>query len=332
MDTQQPKRLVLVLTKDLGDTVLASPAIREIVAHAQKEGYQMATVGGGLSKKAASLFADIDLPNDFDPQQNAANLALNFNFHQPDSDHNLHPDTPIYSIENMRLIEEREPAHYEGATVADKHMVHKFEEVLVKAGVLSELNRLPAPSAPDTVLTPEAIEAAREKYDLPENYALLMPGCAPTRPYKRWSSQDFAMLADKLADDGITPVLLSGPAQDELNICAEIQSLTQGKAIDLRGKTSLEDVCSLSAGANCVVANDTGPAHIAAASGAQTFALFSRHSDYNTWGVVPSRQDNAHTLVSDEYMSDLTPDAVYETIQQVKAHQQKRDTTPDLSR
>lgn len=324
----EDKKLVLILTKDLGDTVLASPAIREIISYAQEHQYQVATIGSGMSQKAAALFADTALPAAFDPQTEKTDLAINLNFHDPDDRSSLHPDTPLYSLDDIRFIEADQPAYYKGAVVADRHMLYKFEEMLTKSGLVGGHRRLSAPTAPARVTNPQAQQAAMEKFNLPDKYMLMMPGCAPTRPYKRWSPDAFAELADKMSADGITPVLIGGPVQDELDICADIRTKAQSQVVDLCGKTSLEEICSLSAGADCVVANDTGPAHMAAASGAQTYGLFSRHTDYQSWGLVSSGAgDNAHTIVSDEYMSDLSAQDVYDTIQQVK-HVQHAQAAP----
>lgn len=325
------QKLVLVLTKDLGDTVLAAPAIREIVSYAKQKNYQMATVGGGLSKKAAGMFSGVELPNDFDPQQEAAAVALNFNFHQPNADHNLHPDTPVVRIENFKLAEPGDQ-NYEGIMVADHHMVIKFEEVLAKAGLAGIPSRLPPPTAPEELLTAEAVVAAQQKFELPEKYCLLMPGCAPSRPYKRWSPESFAEMADLMAKDGVTPVLIGGPVPDEIAICEEISKLSKSGVIDLCGKTSLEEICTLSYGSEAVIANDTGPAHMAAASKAETFALFSEHSHYNTWGIVSSGHDNAHTIISDGDMEAITPQMVYDDIQAVKAHKERTSEPVEMSR
>ncbi|MCU0779690.1 MAG: glycosyltransferase family 9 protein [Akkermansiaceae bacterium] len=112
--------------------------------------------------------------------------------------------------------------------------------------------------------------------DLPEKFALLVPGCAPQHPYKRWPARQFAELAMKLTAHGVTPVAI-GTAVDR-DAVAELVALAPG-VVDLTGKTSLGQVAALARRAVWVVTNDTGPAHIAGIVGAPTLVVMSRVTD-----------------------------------------------------
>jgi len=119
-------------------------------------------------------------------------------------------------------------------------------------------------------------EAPLDKFSLPERYAVLIPGCATHREYKRWPAENYARLAQKLKEQGITCVAV-GTRQDAATVAA-IRSVFP-EVVDLTGRTSLLQLAALMRGAVCVVANDTGPMHIAAAVGAPVLALMSERVD-----------------------------------------------------
>lgn len=118
------------------------------------------------------------------------------------------------------------------------------------------------------------VSAGVVEFALPQRYALLVPGGSAHRPAKRWPH--FAGLAQRLAGDGVTPVLLGTEAE-----AAETQAIAgqvQG-AIDLTGRTSLAQIAVMGRGAALAVGNDTGPMHILAVAGAPSLTLFSAESD-----------------------------------------------------
>jgi lipopolysaccharide heptosyltransferase I len=111
---------------------------------------------------------------------------------------------------------------------------------------------------------------------LPENkpYAVLLPGS--NWPTKRWPTAYFAELADGLRRRlGLEPVI-AGSAGD--NRFAE-----QINGINLCGKTNLRQLVALLEKARIVIANDSGPMHIAAALGRPLIALYGP-TDFNLTG------------------------------------------------
>jgi ADP-heptose:LPS heptosyltransferase len=114
------------------------------------------------------------------------------------------------------------------------------------------------------------------KFNLPEKIALLVPGGSAHRPEKRWPAARFGELAQILEENGLTPVLLGGPA--EADVIAEIRNACP-TAVDLSSKTSFGDIASLGNLAILAVGNDTGPLHLVSAVGCSTIVLFSKASD-----------------------------------------------------
>ncbi len=77
----------------------------------------------------------------------------------------------------------------------------------------------------------------------PEPFALLVPGGAPHRPAKRWPAEQYGALAQALAGQGITPVVL-GHGDEEAALAAIIKGV-EPLAQVLVGKTSFGDIADL---------------------------------------------------------------------------------------
>ncbi|MDD3182729.1 MAG: glycosyltransferase family 9 protein [Alphaproteobacteria bacterium] len=120
------------------------------------------------------------------------------------------------------------------------------------------------------------LDGPLEDLGLPEKFALLITGCSPQHPHKKWPVAYFAALAVKLAEKGIASIAI-GTKADAYGI-AEVQALAPD-VVDLSGQTSLGQVAALARRAEIVVGNDTGPTHLAAAVGGKTIALMSERVD-----------------------------------------------------
>lgn len=111
---------------------------------------------------------------------------------------------------------------------------------------------------------------------LPERFAMLVPGAAPQRPRKRWPVRGFAELAAILHARGLTPVVVG--TSSEAPLADVIRQACPG-AVDLTGRTAMADLFAVAARAALAIGNDTGPMHVAAATGCRCIVLFSHDSD-----------------------------------------------------
>jgi ADP-heptose:LPS heptosyltransferase len=110
------------------------------------------------------------------------------------------------------------------------------------------------------------------RFNLPTDFALLVPGSSPDRLAKRWPAAHYQALAQRLAERGIASVILGAGA--EVGLAADIPA-----AIDLIGQTSFGDLCDLARAARFAVGNDTGPMHLIATAGCPAITLFSADSN-----------------------------------------------------
>jgi heptosyltransferase-2 len=86
---------------------------------------------------------------------------------------------------------------------------------------------------------------------------------------------------------GLGVVLLGSP--NDAAVTAEIAAAAPG-ALDLAGKTRLEDAIDLIAGAKLAVSNDSGLMHIAAAVGTPVVAVYGSTSPENTPPLAERRE------------------------------------------
>jgi len=120
--------------------------------------------------------------------------------------------------------------------------------------------------------------------DLGRPVVAMMPG-AEYGPAKCWPLPYFATLARRLADAGFA-VWVLGSDKDR----AAGASIAAGSdAVDLCGRTSLEDVIDLLALAGQAVSNDSGLMHIAAAAGVHVHGIYGSSSPKFTPPLTKSR-------------------------------------------
>ncbi|MCX7120943.1 MAG: lipopolysaccharide heptosyltransferase II [Gammaproteobacteria bacterium] len=152
-------------------------------------------------------------------------------------------------------------------------MVQRFVTLAYPRKIILPAN-LPTPQL---YINQKNTDAALEKYNLKTDKPILAicPG-AEFGPSKCWPTKHYAAVANQKLSEG-WQVWIFG-SQNDLKIAAEIQTLTQNRCEDLTGKTTLSEAVDLLSLANCVVTNDSGLMHIAAALDRQIIALYGSTS------------------------------------------------------
>jgi len=151
-----------------------------------------------------------------------------------------------------------------------EHQLRDYDGLLASRGVApdTEAPRLPISEAAaeraETVLALAGLPAGR-------GLVLLAPGSAVAAT-KRWPAQRFAALADRLAERRWSCALVVGPAEQALG--AGVSSCAKSPLPVLGADLDPVELAALEARASLVVANDSGPMHLAAAVGTPVVAFF----------------------------------------------------------
>jgi len=114
--------------------------------------------------------------------------------------------------------------------------------------------------------------------DLPRPYIVIHPGANDVK--RRWPAERFAQVADRLAQEGYE-IIVTGDELERALVGAVVGGM-QHPAINAFGKLSVGGLAALLAGASLVVANDTGPMHLANALDVPNVAIFWA-GNYMNW-------------------------------------------------
>ncbi|MBC7785308.1 MAG: lipopolysaccharide heptosyltransferase I [Burkholderiales bacterium] len=142
----------------------------------------------------------------------------------------------------------------------DKHAIERYVDIA------EALDCGRGPVVFDFGITDEPRLAVRELLPDIERYCVLLPGT--NWATKRWPMEKFARLVEPIESRfGLRCVIAGG--------CDVVELATQAPAaINLAGKTNLKELVALLDGASLVIANDSGPMHIASALNRPLVTLF----------------------------------------------------------
>ena len=149
------------------------------------------------------------------------------------------------------------------------------------------------------------IEKIMNEYKL-SNYILLFPFCSPHLTLKKWPYfNNLINLIKAKYKDQFKIIIAPGPNEiNEADKYDAIKILDNGKAV------SISQLSSLIKKSSFVIANDTGPAHMAAHLNAKGLTLFGSHT---TAKKVSIERDNFKAIqVSD--LNKLSAEKVFEKI------------------
>lgn len=143
--------------------------------------------------------------------------------------------------------------------------VLRYLEVVALVGASASLLE------PRLTVTPRDIaESLRVVPETDGPLVVLHPGA--TDPGRRWPARKFAAVGDALSAHGAQVAVIGTP--DEQEVVDAVMSAMRTGALDLCGRLSLNGLTGLLARASVVIANDSGPLHLAAAVGAATVGIY----------------------------------------------------------
>ncbi len=155
------------------------------------------------------------------------------------------------------------------AARGDQHLSDEFLALGAQVG----LREVPVPALqPSAAGRAEAAAVLAEAGLAPgEPYVLMGPRSA-YGPAREWFPARFAEAARAFVGRGLR-VVVSGTASEAAS-CAEVVSAAGGGAVSLAGRTSLAALVALAHGSRLALCNDSGLAHVAAATGARTIQIY----------------------------------------------------------
>jgi lipopolysaccharide heptosyltransferase I len=181
----------------------------------------------------------------------------------------------------------------------------------------------PNPSAGRMFVAPESLSAARQLLaSRPSPYWMLAPGARWIT--KRWPVDHFATIGKRLIEaHGGTAVVVGAP--DEKDITTELAHKLGTGALALGGETTVSVLSGLLAHADLVIANDSGPLHLACSLGRPVASPFlcTRIDLTGPYGQISRAiaapvgcQGSMHRIcpTRQECMAALNPDLVWNAI------------------
>jgi ADP-heptose:LPS heptosyltransferase len=301
-DWSKVRKVLLVRLRSIGDTVLTTPslfALRRFLPHAEidillEDWVAPVLAGSDLVDRVVSI------PRA--SKSGRARVARELRANHYDVVYNLHGGTTATFLTRATGAKYRVGfAHYQYARlhnhvspssleVWQRPTLHSVEQQLALLGWTG----VPVTDRPPTRLavTEAALASATQKlrdvgfegFD-GRPFALLHPAAAFDT--KQWAVENFAAVATRLQERGLTPVAIVSPQET-----ARLRALHDLSPVRIFGvnNLSLPEVTAISSRAHLFVGNDSGIAHIAAATGTPCVVIFgsSNRNHWRPWTTQPN--------------------------------------------
>jgi len=199
----------------------------------------------------------------------------------------------IWSSSETTLPSDKSKEEFDKVPVLDR-----FKHQLEISGLITNKTIYP-----DFNWACENIGEIKKKYNL-DKFIILFPFCSPHLTTKKWPHYNkfIDLIKNKFNEEYkivVAPGPLEIPMTKEINA---ISVLNNDKAL------TISELATLIKDSTYVVANDTGPAHMAAHLGAKGLTLFGSHT--TAYKVSIERENFKAIQVAD--LNKLTPEKVFE--------------------
>ena len=141
---------------------------------------------------------------------------------------------------------------------------------------------------------------------------------------KRWPPEHFAAVARRAAEDRGAGLVLVGAAEDRPLVDVLKVALGPIDALDLCGRTTLPQLAAVASAVDVFLSNDTGPLHLAAATGSRVVGVYTCTSPARTGPYGPNAvavescvwcaPSFVKTCLRLECMAELTPERVWRAV------------------
>jgi ADP-heptose:LPS heptosyltransferase len=160
----------------------------------------------------------------------------------------------------------------EGAAALDATVPYRYyqSEVFRFLEVVGIVGAHGSPEYPELIVSGRERAAAAELLPAGRCWVALHAGAGD--PRRRWPPDRFAAVADGLTAAGLQAVLVG--SSSDLPMSAAVRRHATTSLADLTGRTDLGTLAAVLQRCAVVVANDSGPLHLARAAGAATVGLY----------------------------------------------------------
>jgi ADP-heptose:LPS heptosyltransferase len=289
------RHVIIVRLDSVGDVLLAGPAVRAVAAG----GHEITMLTSSIGAAAAALLPGVDRVVTYD----APWILADPDPVDPARFHRLVDDLAALGADEACILTSRRQSPLPTAlalrlagvpriaAISDHYPGSLLDVRLLPPGDVHETKRALSvvaafgytlPDDDDGRLAVHPDHAAAPS--LPPSYVVLHPGASVQA--RSWPLPSWLELARMLR--GTADVVVTGGKAEAL-LTAPVAAAAGG--VDVGGRTSLGGLAAVLAGARCVVAANTGPAHLAAAVGTPVVSLFAPTvplSAWRPWGV-PTR-------------------------------------------
>lgn len=164
--------------------------------------------------------------------------------------------------------------HIEGS--ARVHVLDTFFQFIEKLGITER--RM------EWLLTTSESDRSFAQQIIGKHPAVVINPCSSIRKnnWRNWPQHYYAKVIDYLMQQGVQVILSGGPAAEEIKFVKQVIQHCRQEPINLAGKTSLGQLLALLQQARCLIAPDTGPAHMATVAGIPVIGIYASSNPLRT--------------------------------------------------
>ena len=171
----------------------------------------------------------------------------------------------------------------------------------------------------------EHVEKLLKEYGIADPVIVVNPGAKSH--LKRWTTDGFAEVADRLITECKANIVFVGLKEDEA-IVKEVTAKMKNKPYNLVNKTNIRQLAGLLKRSRLLITNDSAPLHLGCAVGVKVVALFGptdprKYGPTGEFDVVLKEKlscapcERAECLRNYECMRLISPDAVFDAAKMV---------------